>query len=233
MHLRLPRDHPAGAIGPPIDELRRRMPPLGWRGEDCACGEMVTESERMAVVVDRVRAFPTGVEILLAFHTADQDLMSRIQGFPTRDEMRADMMRRAQASRERSSTDAPDRPPTFMAWSRLIPVRPSRVPGRNPIITVSMGSRPEVSPLDLHHEQLPQQDARPVFERSWRTHDSPGAVVALWISPLPGEDTLTVSVQWAEEGLAPGTVTLDMAVVRAAAPKARELYSVDFVDTDI
>jgi hypothetical protein len=57
-----------GAADVGAEFFLQRVPPPGWIGGDGTAGAVLTSSELVAAVIDRVRAYPTGLEFWVTFH---------------------------------------------------------------------------------------------------------------------------------------------------------------------
>jgi hypothetical protein len=218
MRIVVPGD-PVRETGLTWEELLSRMPPFGWRGGECPAGQLLGEADLVVAVVDRIQSFPSGILIAVAFDTGDEDLASRLQGQPTREEMRAELeeMRRRSAPGTGPRGDF-----TIATSSRFVERRPE------PAITLSVDAG---GPLRI----LPSSDRSPssateslVFEHVTRRRVPPGILMSLWLRPTPEMGgQLGLSVDWPQVGLS-GSVHLDMAAIRRAATSARQLYRVEW-----
>ncbi len=68
------------------EQFLRRLPPVGWRGADCTSGQTIGRSDRLTVFLDRVVAFPAGVEFWLSFYTAEPKLRTALNRHPLFDQ---------------------------------------------------------------------------------------------------------------------------------------------------
>jgi hypothetical protein len=220
MRLVVPAALQPRTVGISLEGFLARVPPLGWQGGDAKAGQVVTEGPQLVVVVDRVLAFPTGVDIAVAFHTIDTDVISRIRGLPTRPEMRE----RAEATLAdlREHTGAFFAPlSTSEAWL------PRRNSGAGPTIGVSLGQGSSLPLHSLYEGASVAPDELAVFERS---NQAPiGALVHLWLRPLPSAQVeLEVTVGWRKMELREGSMRLEMGAIWEAAASSRQLYDVEW-----
>jgi hypothetical protein len=54
----------------PTVPLATPIPPPGWFGADCGAGSPLAASDELVVMLDRIRAYPTGVEFWVCFYPA-------------------------------------------------------------------------------------------------------------------------------------------------------------------
>jgi hypothetical protein len=206
---------PEQEYGLTAEQFLKRLPPLGWRGAECTSGQMVGGSDRVTVFLDRVVAFPAGIEFWLCFYTVEPKLRTALNRHPIFDHAQrvfdqADLpeARRPEARRLMEMMMGPDEP--------------------RPVVEVSM---PDETVLKLE-PVVPAPSTQPTGGPSLalvRCVESGGGAMTwmLYLQPVPTSgDTLTVGLTWPDADLAEAKLALDLGEIRSKGDNATQIIEV-------
>ena len=206
---------PQEEYGLTAEQFLRRLPPVGWRGADCTSGQTVGRADRVTVFLDRVVAFPAGIEFWLSFYTVEPKLRTALNRNPMFD----------QAQRVFDQADLPvARKPEARRLMEMImgPDEP------RPAVEVILLDEGVLHPQPVVPAPGAQLTEGPSLALVRCVETGGGAITwMLYLQPVPTSgDTLTIGVTWPSADLAEAQVALDLDEIRSKGGNATQIFEV-------
>lgn len=196
-----------GAADVGAEFFLQRVPPPGWIGGDCTAGAVLTSSELVAAVIDRVRAYPTGLEFWVTFHPTTEFAEPLVLALKT-PRLMPDNIRSM-----RATGDVPG-PTVDVVTSDGNVIRPE--------IAVSVNALSTAAATGAGLEE-------PRLYETGRLNLPPlSFAICFWMRGPHSGAHLVVRLRWPEADLADGSAAIDLDEVRTMASRARQLVSVRF-----
>jgi len=206
---------PEQECGLTAERFLQRLPPLGWRGAECTSGQMIGRADRVTVFLDRVLAFPAGIEFWLCFYTGEPKLRTALNRHP--------MFDHAQRVFEQGG------------------LRDARRPEARRLMEMMMGSdepRPAVEVILPDEHVLEPEPVVPTPGTPLtggpsltlvRCVETGGGAMTwmLYLQPMPTTgDTLTIGLTWPNADFAEAKLALDLGEIRSKGDAATQIIEV-------
>ena len=243
--------------GEPTVPLATPIPPPGWFGADCGAGSPLAASDELVVMLDRIRAYPTGVEFWVCFYTAFDFPEPLIRALNRPLWFSAQSVGPGMLEPRESRNQA-----TIWAVDDVLGM--SHAGGGGNATAGEQGAereRPLIDPKLLATLPGPTLEVvfpggfiarpRPVAGRHGRAVSDPGGerspteqpelyetarmilpslafAICYWLRPIPASGAaLSVRVSWSQANLAAGSADIDLTLVRSVVHLAKELIRVN------
>jgi hypothetical protein len=207
---------PEQEYGLTAEAFLRRLPPLGWRGADCTSGQLIGRSDRLTVYLDRVVAFPVGIEFWLSFYATEPKLRTALNRHP--------MFDHAQRLFENADPATARGPEARRMMEMMMGPHEPR-----PEVRVTLPDGDVVEPEPVVTTTGSQLTGSTSLTLTRCVETGGGAMTwMLYLQPVPTDgETLTIGLTWPSADFAESKIDLDLAEIRSMGAKATQI--IEFV----